>query len=996
MSGLQLSDFPLFFKELYGKIPFPWQTMLLEQVANKGWPDGINLPTASGKTACMDIALFLLAMDASDPHARRRIFFVVDRRIVVDAAYERASRLADALASAQSGVVAVVARKLRELSHGEPLVASRLRGGAAKDNAWRLNPAQPAVIAGTVDQVGSRLLFRSYGSSTLSSPIDAAMVCCDSLILLDEAHCAVPFSQTVHSVQRYASHSWSQDSETCGIRPLSLSILSATLPDGVGVVFPLKDQYEKAMSGKVLQDRISSPKPAQLVLASTSKPKDCTLAGPQSRDSLVLDAAKRAVNLAKEGHTRIAIMVNRVATAGEIHQQLVNTVKEGQLDADVILLTGRMRPFDRDCLVDAWFEQLRADSTAEPVRPIIVVTTQCLEVGADFSFDALLTECASLDALRQRFGRLNRLGAFTNTAAAVLIRKGDVKPDEKLNDDKPLDPVYGNAMSRTWNWLQANADENGRFDFGISTVQALLDGAGDLAKLMAPATEAPLLLPAHLDMLCQTSQPPVPEPDIGLFLHGRQSTVAEVHLVFRSDLANNDHSGGQDWVQAVSLLPPISAEALTIPLHVAKRWLAKQDVAGDVGRMADVEGTPLEEQDGDSYAPSRFLIWRSHHEVLPHARLHDIRPGDTIVIPADGDAPNMLRYAFALPAGFVLDIAEPAYLKMRQQPVLRLLRATLEADASKQTNKESEPQPPEPLRRLVEWAFGEDHCKAELLEHLKLLADSSPSNLRLQWQVKAAQELSSGGSSIQIEMHPLGGVVLIGKCSLDALLDDDFSDGLETSDAAVELPDHSRRVMEYVRRFCSGCIQDSIRESLVKAAGLHDLGKADPRFQVLLHGRETSAAIAMTNGRLLAKSQFPQRSRYELQRIRLEAGLPNRFRHEMLSVQMVQAQDALTDENRDLILHMVASHHGYARPFAPPVRDTELPAVDVVLDHTDYSISHKQRLSQVPPHHIGSGVSERFWALTRRFGWWGLSYLEAILRCADHAASACSPPEEAR
>ena len=65
------------------------------------WPEAIALPTASGKTACMDVALFALAFQAlrletGQPiTAPRRIFFVVDRRVIVDEAYERARRLAD-------------------------------------------------------------------------------------------------------------------------------------------------------------------------------------------------------------------------------------------------------------------------------------------------------------------------------------------------------------------------------------------------------------------------------------------------------------------------------------------------------------------------------------------------------------------------------------------------------------------------------------------------------------------------------------------------------------------------------------------------------------------------------------------------------------------------------------------------------------------------------------------------------------------------------------
>ncbi len=571
-------DFPTFFATLWGHAPFPWQTMLAERVAEGEWPRALDPPTASGKTACLDIAVWALAAQAERPLAERtaprRIWFVVDRRIVVDEAFERAKTIAERLAAATSGPLKTVADRLRTLSGTErPLAVARLRGGIFRDDGWARIPSQPAIVTSTVDQLGSRLLFRGYGHSLLTAPIFAGLAANDSLILLDEAHCAVPFMQTLEAIGRYRGPGWAEEPLPA---PFAFVVMSATPPADIPpeAVFPGAER-ERALDHPALHRRLRTSKLAELVLVG-GKGRAKNREGVPD-DPLVAEAGRRAADYVAEGHRRVAVMVNRVRTAEAITAAVGTALGDR---ADVVLLTGRMRPVERDELVKRWSPYLRAGRPEEPDRPIVVVSTQCLEVGADFSFDALVTECASLDALRQRFGRLARLGSDSPAPAAILIREEDSEPSEP-------DLIYGPALAETWKWLRdrAQPDAEGRLvvDMGVEALEARLREAEDRAALLAPSPAAPVLLPAHVDLLCQTAPPPHAEPDVSRYLHGRPGPP-EVSVVWRCDLALEDT---RSWVEAVALCPPVSGEMLQAPLWRVRAWLAERAVVDD---SADVEG----------------------------------------------------------------------------------------------------------------------------------------------------------------------------------------------------------------------------------------------------------------------------------------------------------------------------------------------------------------------------------------------------------------------
>jgi CRISPR-associated endonuclease/helicase Cas3 len=67
---LSLEHFAHFFKALYGYRPFQWLQRLAAQVCTDNWPKYITVPTSSGKTSVIDIAIFALAYraDAANRH----------------------------------------------------------------------------------------------------------------------------------------------------------------------------------------------------------------------------------------------------------------------------------------------------------------------------------------------------------------------------------------------------------------------------------------------------------------------------------------------------------------------------------------------------------------------------------------------------------------------------------------------------------------------------------------------------------------------------------------------------------------------------------------------------------------------------------------------------------------------------------------------------------------------------------------------------------------
>lgn len=990
MVDVSADTFADFFEAVWGQPPFDWQRALAAQVVaaqedgapgGACWPQCIALPTAAGKTACIDIAVFALALQAGRPAAQqlltapRRIFFVVDRRIIVDEALRRAQHLAAALADARDGILRAVADRLRALAGGPlPLAVQSLRGGQLRSDDWAASPIQPTVIASTVDQVGSRLLFRGYGVSSRMWPVHAGLVGNDALILLDEAHCAQPMLQTLQAIRRYRN--WAEQPLPTAFE---LCVLSATPPAGVQPVFrDASDQWRDP--AHPLGRRLLAAKPARLVLADKARGRDAA----RARAELAQELARQALGLLQaptdgvQGAPALVVFCNRVDTARRTHDLLL---AEGR---DVHLLTGRMRPIDRD---DTLLAALAPLSTAGAAsrrlqRPVVVVATQTLEVGADLDFDLMVSECASLDALRQRAGRLNRSGRAIGARSSIVAAAGQV---EDLADD---DPVYGTGLRATWQALQRWAGDAGEVDLGVAALQALLPDGDALAALCAPSQHAPVLLPAHLDALVQTAPVPQPSPDVGLFLHGARSGPADVQVCWRSDLDSDDLLRGFD-----SLLrcPPSAPECVSVPFHQVRAWLD--------GSVAE-QGSDVESQDEDigsqPAAPERrALRWRGreHSELL--AGSSGLRPGDLVVLPASAGGLDQLLASSAQP---VPDWGDRAHAIVRCDAVLRLHPGVMAAWPAGQTR--------EALDSLVtsDMALWEQDPQAfadALRESLAAWSEglSDPAWHWLRDIVVRAAHLRR--IDRWVTPHPCGGWILEVPRSrpaseiaaaIEAATHSHFSDeddpassGHVQSLLVQPMGDgrsHLQGVGDLARAHAR---QAGLSAAWVDALGAagdgHDLGKADPRFQAVLRN-----GVPWLGGPLLAKSQDMPQGRAAHEAARARAGYPAGGRHELLSVRLLEScPQALPQEPalRDAVLHLVESHHGHCRPFAPVVHDDSPVPVRIEAHGQQFAANSDTGL-----HRLDAGPADRFWRLTRRHGWWSLAWLEALLRLADHRRSA--------
>jgi CRISPR-associated endonuclease/helicase Cas3 len=982
MSASGRPTFAEFFAAVHdGLEPFPWQIRLAERVVNEGrWPTLLDLPTGTGKTSAIDVALFALA--CRPDVFPRRIILVVDRRVVVDQGADHARTIQAAMTDANDGPALHVAQSLRALFGGrrddQPFAVSVLRGGMPRDESWADRPDRPVVALSTVDQVGSRLLFRGYGVSQRMAPIHAGLLGNDTLFLLDEVQLSTAFSETLQALER-RWRPWHSRLGGAKLPDRWAAVRMSATPIGDADVVPPFQLDDDDWAHPLLSRRLNAHKRASLVSVK--------VAGDERErvHQFAETCQKEALQHLAAGARVVAVVVNRVDTARRVRGLLDNDERY-----DLELLTGRMRPLERTEMMgrsddpSSLAGRITAGrSRSDSSRPIIVVATQSIEAGADFDFDALVTECASLDALRQRFGRVDRRGELGESQGTIVARHDQV--DGKSDDD----PIYGGALAATWAWLSSMAAATGTVDFGVAGFPSLPADPSERQTLFSAAVHAPILLPAHIDAWAQTNPAPEPDPQVALWLHGPGRDVAEVRLIWRADLdpkAFDDRDTGE-WEELLpqfTVAPPSSLESISVPLAAARRWLLQQGSTS----FGDVEGSENDDaEDRRSRTPGggrRCLrISRNKQNTGNTAELiepAEIRPGNTIVVPS---AYGGIGHGTWDPdsTAFVPDLGDWAQLAHRGRAVLRLVESVLRLDppvAVPRKDEEGEWDLAEvdtcldAIRQALHEGRTGDEAKRRLLD---FLAPEGSRRRRYRVVELAGDRLALVGK------HRVDPKQLRENPSSEVLTEDDDSGSF--IGVPLGLRTHLSDVRSQTEVFARNVgLSEKLVSDLALAAWFHDVGKADRRFQqILVGGSELRLAMQLEP---LAKSAGEPLDSAARRRARERSGYPESYRHELLSVAMLeQTAGALASaHDPELVLHLVGSHHGWCRPFAPAVDAGPSIPVEFELDGMALRADTAHELAK-----LDSGIADRFFDLVDRYGWWGLAWLEAIMRLADHRAS---------
>jgi CRISPR-associated endonuclease/helicase Cas3 len=913
---METIDFAKAFAALTGNPPFPWQQELHQRFLRGRIPASCNVPTGLGKTAVIPMWLIALANSGNGQSIPRRLVYVVNRRTVVDQATEEAKRLRERLlADDRSLVLKQLLKQLAEMLAGlastpanGPLAISTLRGQFADNREWSADPSQPAVIVGTVDMIGSRLLFSGYGAGFKLKPLHAGFLGQDVLLVHDEAHLEPAFQKLIEDIRDEQKREPAPLGEQLRLKVMALT----ATPRGTETPFELNDE-EKAPPEK-LPAKLTEP--IHYVWQRLQSKKGIAFHHPEGDKEKVADRIGKLAKQYAKSHPGSAILVFVSSLDDHI------TVCKALKDEQVQVLTGTLRGLERDrmadprketgCPIFARFLKPPKPDDGEKdqwkVTPtpgtVYLVCTSAGEVGIDISADHMVCDLAAFERMAQRFGRVNRFGTGDANIDVVHEATRDKKKESDPNDQA------------RWKTLELLKELPFVGERRTANPLALmrLRGREDLKSNFDSAyTPQPTILPVS-DILFDawaltTIRGKLPgRPRVEPYLHGMthrdppETYVAWREEVWELDPRREPKNGPifRDARQrhefekyAEDLLEdyPIKPHELLRDSTFRKNT----GVQATLARLAEGHGhLPVWIQDFDGSVNVMTLADVAEAELA----------NSTVILPpqAGGLSRGILTADPYIPEKKDYDVADEWRDEKGNQRRVRVW--------------DNDPQFDEKTKgmRLIRPPIDVDETEDE----------ESTGRRFWKWYVRPRSSDDDGSRSALTEQT---------------------------------LGDHVCLVEKHAKQFVTALdiVATAEGQALILAAKWHDLGKDRQVWQQSIRNAEYPQKVLAKSG-----NNKPPR---DLTSYRHEFG-------SLLDVVSKAEFQQLSEDMKDLVLHLIAVHHGRGRPHFPPDEafDSE-PKGNKVMD-------------------IAAAVPRRFAKLQRKYGRWGLAYLESLLRAADYAASA--------
>jgi CRISPR-associated endonuclease/helicase Cas3 len=882
-------DFTTAFRTLTGMTkpeeqPFPWQRDLYENWFSQGkFPDACTLPTGLGKTSV--VAIWLIALANAPDRVPRRLVYIVNRRTVVDQTTTEAEKLRRNAAAA-----------------GVPTPAiSTLRGQFADNREWSADPSKPAVVAGTVDMIGSRLLFCGYGCGFKSRPLHAGFLGQDVLLVHDEAHLEPAFQELIVAIRKEQKRC----QEFGTFRVMEMTATSR----GSGTMFLLSD---KDRAEPEVRKRIEARKAVHLHENKDEK---------KLADEIGDLALKH-----KESGRAVLVFVRKVDDVDKVVKKLPRDSFEK--------LTGTLRGLERDALVKKPIFQrfLPASNRDEGVTPaggaVYLVCTSAGEVGVNISADHQVCDLSTFDSMAQRFGRVNRFGDRGDTRIDIVYPK---KFDDK--DD------YDSRLKKTLDLLRLSNGEGSPAVLSELHQKAMKEGAG-AGPMSTDRTEAlrdfildtyapqPKILPVSdilFDAWALTTVRDLPgRPPVAEYLHGVENQkLRETYVAWREEV---DCFLGTD----------ITEEQL---------------------------GELLDEFPLRPHELLRDATWRVQNEFADLAKGRENTPVWVI------DLDDTVR---------VQTLGQLVELDNKKEYVENLSRRTiilppsiggLTENGTLSGKEAHDPEREYDVAGRVRLTSGHPHLRFLVTSNegvvtYKLLASVCDLPSDFSFQLNDKSERARLREVFPAPFPPMRVAYRLdlrdkdeeahGNVEYLVLKPESHRKVSQHEAAWPVLDDHRKGVKDFAAAICSRlALAKEITRAVVLSAWWHDLGKGRQVWQRGAGNRSGLKPVSKT-----LHGRPPENL--------------NHFRHELGSVIDVCGDPILAAEfgtqeewARELTLHLIAAHHGRARPNFPgtEAHDPERPAVASAS--------------------VASDSPARYARLQRRYGRWGLAYLESLIRAAD-------------